>query len=65
MITIKQADFEKISKDYRGTWEGKRSVFAGCIMKDGGTRLAVEGKDFEIIPNPQPLKRQRNYRMAA
>lgn len=58
MLQIKQADFEKISKDYRGVWEGKRSVFAGCIMKDGGTRLAVEGIDFEIIPTPRPYKRQ-------
>jgi hypothetical protein len=64
MLTIKQADFDKISPDYRGTWNDKRSVFAGCIMKDGGTRLALEGVDFEVIPTPIPYKRQsrRSYR---
>ena len=35
MVRIKQADYERISKDYRGIWNGKRTVFAGCISKDG------------------------------
>jgi hypothetical protein len=62
MIKIKEADFNKISQDYRGTWEGKRSVFAGCIMNNGGTRYALEGIDFEIVPMPQPYKRRsRRY----
>jgi hypothetical protein len=58
---IKQADYEKISKDYRGIWEGKRTVFAGCLVKDGGTRLSVEGIDFEIIPTPKLIKRTRRH----
>lgn len=61
MLQIKQADFEKISPDYRGTLDGKRSVFAGCIMKDGGMRFALEGIDFEVIPAYKRESR-RNYR---
>lgn len=57
MIKIKQSDFEKISKDYRGNWQGKRSVFAGCIMTGGGTKIAIEGVDFEIIPTPVENKK--------
>ena len=61
MLQIKQADFDKISPDYRGTWEGKRSVFAGCIMKDGGMKFALEGVDFEVIPTYKRQSR-RVYR---
>lgn len=53
MVQIKQADYQKISTDYRGMWNGKRFVFAGCIMHGGGMRLAVEGIDFEIVPTPK------------
>jgi hypothetical protein len=59
MITIKQADFDNIHKDYKSTWNGKRAVFAGCLMKDGGTKMAVEGQDFEIIPAPVKAKKHR------
>jgi len=64
MLQVKQADYEKISKDYRGLWQGKRSVFAGCIVKNGGTKLAVEGIDFEIIPTPEATKKSRKSRAA-
>jgi hypothetical protein len=57
MKQIKQSDFDKISKDYRGQLDGKRTVFAGCIIDNGGTRLAIEGVDFEITP--APVKRGR------
>ena len=49
MVRIKQADYERISKDYRGIWNGKRTVFASCISKDGGTRFAVEGIDDVLM----------------
>jgi len=60
MLQIRQAEYDKISNDYKGTWEGKRYVFAGCIMKNGGTRFAIEGVDFAIIPTmPKQVKRRR------
>lgn len=50
MKRISKKQYEAISKDYRGVWEGKRTVFAGCLGFSGlGTRLAVEGVDFEVI----------------
>ena len=62
MVRIKQADYERISKDYRGIWNGKRTVFASCISKDGGTRFAVERIDFEVIPPPKTHKSARKGR---
>jgi len=57
MIKIKETDFNKISPDYKGTHEGKRTVFAGCIMPNMGTNIAVEGTDFEIVPTPKKKAR--------
>lgn len=59
MLVIKQSDFDKISKDYRGNLDNKRTVFAGCIINNGGTRFAIEGIDFEIIPTPISYKKRR------
>jgi hypothetical protein len=59
MLKVKQADYMKISKDFRGIIDGKRSCFAGCLIKGGGTVLIIEGKDFEIIPTPSKKKLQR------
>jgi len=54
MIRITETKFNEISPDYRGkTATGKRTCFLGCIQKDGMTALAVEGRDFEIIPMPK------------
>ena len=61
MIKIKEAEFKKISPDYTGTHDGKRSVFAGCIMPNMGTMIAVEGTDFEIVPTPKKRGRNRSW----
>jgi len=44
------AEYTKIHRDFRGVYDGKRSVFMGCIIKGGGSTLAIEGIHFEIIP---------------
>jgi hypothetical protein len=64
MLKIKEADYRQISRDYRGILDGKRTVFAGCILPRGGTRMAVEGVDFEIIPTPKTAPRQWRRRAA-
>ena len=59
MIRITETKFNEISPDYRGkTATGKRTCFLGCIQKHGMTALAVEGRDFEIIPIPVKTKRR-------
>lgn len=61
MIKVTQEKWDRIPKDYKGKWSpgfgfgipeeliGKRNVFAGSIVKGGGTALLTEGIDFEIV----------------
>lgn len=48
MIKITQEKWDRIPKDYKSL-SGERKVFAGCLVKGGGTSLITEGKHFEII----------------
>jgi len=65
MLQIKQADYESISRDFRGVIDGTRGVFAGSFIKDGGTRILREGVDFEIIPTPKTQPKKLRTRRAA
>lgn len=50
MIYIKKSEWAKIV--YKGrsiTNPSIRTVFAGCVIKGGGTTLLFEHKHFEII----------------
>jgi hypothetical protein len=57
MIKITKKEWENIHKDYKGKIKhncssehvGRKGCFLGCIQKDGGTKLAIEGIDFEIV----------------
>lgn len=49
MIIVTQGQWNRISRDYKGGKVGERSVFGGCIQKDGGTALLKENIHFVIV----------------
>ncbi len=52
MYYIKKSEWKAIPSDYKGRSifnKSVRTVFAGCIVKGGGTTLLFEHKHFEII----------------
>ena len=50
MIKITTKQWKDIPSDYKGISEkGKKECFAGCIQKNGGTALLIEGQNFTII----------------
>jgi hypothetical protein len=57
MIYINRNKWDSIFDDYKGVWSnpntpnfiGKKYCFSGCIQKDGGTALAIEGIHFLIV----------------
>ena len=64
MLQVKEADFLAIHKDSRGFVGDARSCFAGCLIPGGMTRLIAEGVDFEIIPTPKPMVKNRRHARA-
>jgi hypothetical protein len=48
-IEVTKEEWKRISTDYKGWCAGKRAVFAGCIKKDGGTTLLIEGEHFIVV----------------
>ncbi len=60
MYHIKQAEWDNIPEDYKGTWQdyynehpewiGRRVVMSGCVIKDPSKKgyLMVEGVHFAI-----------------
>ena len=49
MIIISKEKWRSIHKDYKAGKKGKRRVFAGCIEKDGGTKVIYENVHFKIV----------------
>ena len=52
MIYITKSEWAAIPSDYKGRSiydKNVRVVFAGCVMKGGGTNLLFEHKHFEIV----------------
>jgi hypothetical protein len=49
LIEVPVEEWKRISTDYKGWCKGKRCVFAGCIKKDGGTTLLLEGEHFIVV----------------
>ena len=61
MITVSRADYEKICRDYRGTfhdyygdhpeWKGRQTVMSTCITHNPNEKcsLLIEGVHFQIV----------------
>ena len=62
MIKITTKQWKDIPSDYKGISEkGKKECFAGCIQKNGGTALLIEGQNFIIIEKKVFDKKMSEY----